>query len=894
MFKPLLQSAAINNRKETMNLRNLIKTKLLISLIFTALTATMFLGNEASAENEEVFSVTLPTSLPAITSFDGTVIEGSFPIVNNGNGRIAVTGIKLEGSNGWEMVDCNTEFNGFPMNSKCFAFRFQGKDVPKNGNADLSNIQIVEAKSSTNVSYECIASPQSQDVDLMEIGTAIITVGWQENQLQSLTVMMPPTRTSYYIGENFSSEGMTINANFFGGASIPITDYTIIDGTALQEGQTTVTVAYTVGSDTRYVTVPIEVHKLLSSITVASPPNQTVYKHGDVFNSTGMVIKATYADGQEATITNYTIYPKTLSYGATKVTVNFESGGVTKTVDVPIQVKRVLKSINLAASPTKTVYADGDTFDISGATITAQYTHGGNVNVTDLVELTPTTLSTSTTQVTATYTEDNISASCYIPVTVTRQIKSLTLVTLPTKTSYVALEQFEPTGAKVTASYGITSADVTNLITWTPSVLSYGDTQVKGTLEGNEVTVPVTVSRTVKSIAITTPPTKTSYSDGDSFNSQGAVVTATYNDNSTANVTSSCTWSKGQLSYGDTSVTATYSSKTAEQSITVSRVVTSLQLTSSPTKTTYSSGQTFDTAGMVVTATYADGGSEVITDYTISPQTMAEDTTKVTVSYGNKSIEIPITIASLVSPKGKSGVINGYYITAANSGDTSNWVAIAQNGDSTLIIRANVLDPVNPQIFGKYLDDGNMVMTYDISELRVAMNSWYANTLSTTAPIKLAAMTNDCMSTNMMISDDTVNATITADMISKPIALANGATQDIAFAPSWGELASYCAVSRHAAKEDNRKTFFACSAEAAKNWGYLEDGTLQITYFSDFMNRNQACKGSATRSHGLLKIYVTILSNAGVVVNQNIGIQSSFMRPAMWVKTDMITWSYRE
>jgi len=45
----------------------------------------------------------------------------------------------------------------------------------------------------------------------------------------------------------------------------------------------------------------------------------------------------------------------------------------------------------------------------------------------------------------------------------------------------------------------------------------------------------------LSSIAVTTNPTKMAYSIGESFSMKGAVVTATYNDESTANVTSSCT-----------------------------------------------------------------------------------------------------------------------------------------------------------------------------------------------------------------------------------------------------------------------------------------------------------------------------------------------------------------
>lgn len=81
---------------------------------------------------------------------------------------------------------------------------------------------------------------------------------------------------------------------------------------------------------------------------------------------------------------------------------------------------------------------------------------------------------------------------------------------------------------------------------------------------------------TLLSIAITTPPSKTSYNSGESFDSTGMVVTATYSDSSTANVVGSCTFSpSGALSTSDDEITVSYTyegvTKTATQSITVTR-----------------------------------------------------------------------------------------------------------------------------------------------------------------------------------------------------------------------------------------------------------------------------------------------------------------------------------
>ena len=79
--------------------------------------------------------------------------------------------------------------------------------------------------------------------------------------------------------------------------------------------------------------------------------------------------------------------------------------------------------------------------------------------------------------------------------------------------------------------------------------------------------------KTLDSIAITTPPTKTAYTVGESFDPAGMVVTATYSDHSTAPVTGYTVSPAGALSESDTQITVTYTeggvTKTATQTITV-------------------------------------------------------------------------------------------------------------------------------------------------------------------------------------------------------------------------------------------------------------------------------------------------------------------------------------
>ena len=85
--------------------------------------------------------------------------------------------------------------------------------------------------------------------------------------------------------------------------------------------------------------------------------------------------------------------------------------------------------------------------------------------------------------------------------------------------------------------------------------------------------IDITSVRTLASIAITTAPTKTSYTEGETFSTVGMVVTATYDDASTAVVTNYTYTPNGALATTDTAVTVSYTeggvTKTATQTITV-------------------------------------------------------------------------------------------------------------------------------------------------------------------------------------------------------------------------------------------------------------------------------------------------------------------------------------
>ena len=165
-------------------------------------------------------------------------------------------------------------------------------------------------------------------------------------------------------------------------------------------------------------------------------------------------------------------------------------------------------------------------------------------------------------------------------------------------------------------------------------------------------------------IEITSPPTKTTYNAGENLNLTGIVVTATFSDGSTQDVTSECTFSpaSGTVIYEDTTkITANWTwedtiTYSAAQSITVKRVLTGLSITTQPALTSYYKGDTLDLTGMVVTATFSSGASEDVTSgCSFSPAAgsalSSYGTVTVTVTYTENGVTKTATTTVTVTVK---------------------------------------------------------------------------------------------------------------------------------------------------------------------------------------------------------------------------------------------------
>ena len=325
-------------------------------------------------------------------------------------------------------------------------------------------------------------------------------------------------------------------------------------------------------------------------IKVVTPPTKTLYNVGERLNLSGMVVNLIGTNGVQIDVTQAcTFVPAnntvlTAANTSVAITYHYAADNIDFSTSQALTI-RALDSIAVTTPPIKTAYQTGETLDLTGIVVTATYSDGYTANVTPDCTFNPangTVLSSSDTSVTITYTEGGTTKTTTAEIGV-KELLSIAVTHLPTKTSYKTGEALDLTGIVVTASYDNgSSLDVTSRCTYSPadgSTLTTSNTSVA--ISYTEGSITKTTSQTIVvreliSIAITTPPTTTQFSVGDSLDLTGMVVTATYNDNSTADVTSSCVFNPTEgttLTTSDGSVSVSYTevniTKTTSQSITV-------------------------------------------------------------------------------------------------------------------------------------------------------------------------------------------------------------------------------------------------------------------------------------------------------------------------------------
>ena len=502
--------------------------------------------------------------------------------------------------------------------------------------------------------------------------------------LTELTVDAGSARTEYFVGETFDPTGLTLTAHYSNGTTQPVNidDVTWTPAGELTADTTKITLTY----QDKTAEVPVTVQKVeIDELTVSEGPTKTVYFVGDTFEIAGLALTATYNNNDTNTIAiesgddasakgvTWSTNGNFNTAGEKTITVSYQ--GKSQTFTVTVKEPEVM-SITVSGWTDDKTFVVGQSFDPTGLTLTATYDDPNKepdvIHIADAdhakqlgVTWTPQgALNTSTTQVILTYQEQTATVNVkVVPVAVSE----IQVSQNPTKMSYVVNQSFDPAGMRITVTKNdnsqetITIADSDDAkqkgVSWEPEdgFTETGKQTVTISYEGKTTEIKVDViARALESISAAYDSPGKTYYEGDKFDPNGLTVTAHYNDGTSAQVTEDYTYSDGPLAAGQQTVTITYQGKTATVSVNVQKLeVTEIKVTTQPTKIKYFEGDTFDPAGMTVTATYNNSQTKEITNITAQnaqgvswtpKEGLTGSTTKITITYQDKTAEVPVTV----------------------------------------------------------------------------------------------------------------------------------------------------------------------------------------------------------------------------------------------------------
>ena len=216
-----------------------------------------------------------------------------------------------------------------------------------------------------------------------------------------------------------------------------------------------------------------------------------------------------------------------------------------------------------------------------------------------------------------------------------------------------------------------------------------------------QILIKYAVPKSVTRISVKTPPTKLNYEVNEYFDPTSLVITVTYDDSSTADIsyaghTNEFTFDPTlttKLTKSHTSVTITYANKLTSQAITVKDAVTLTSINVTNPKTSFVEGDAFSFGEGTVTANFSDGSHNLVTnDATFTGYVMTTVSSQtVTVHYTYKNVERTATY--------QISVAQGTPSSLSVSGQTTTYTkgqAFSFDGTCTVTFANGYLKTVTP------------------------------------------------------------------------------------------------------------------------------------------------------------------------------------------------------
>lgn len=132
-------------------------------------------------EITEVFSVTVPVTLPLIVDEGGEVHVGAAEIINASTGDVIVSSVSISTKNGWQLVPYTTDMAHEKVDAKLLGFKINDAQSNKTGDTEIFSLtspwEIAE-NSRLPLSYDAVVSAVSKAVTEQEVLSIVFVLEW--------------------------------------------------------------------------------------------------------------------------------------------------------------------------------------------------------------------------------------------------------------------------------------------------------------------------------------------------------------------------------------------------------------------------------------------------------------------------------------------------------------------------------------------------------------------------------------------------------------------------------------------------------------------------------------------------------------------------------------------
>ena len=133
-------------------------------------------------EITEVFSVTVPVTLPLVVDEGGEVHVGAAEIINGSTGEVVVSSVSISTKNGWQLVPYTTDMAHAKVDAKQLGFKINDSVTTKTGDAetfDLNTPWQIAENTRLPIDYDAVVSAVSQPVTEQDVLSIVFVLEWK-------------------------------------------------------------------------------------------------------------------------------------------------------------------------------------------------------------------------------------------------------------------------------------------------------------------------------------------------------------------------------------------------------------------------------------------------------------------------------------------------------------------------------------------------------------------------------------------------------------------------------------------------------------------------------------------------------------------------------------------